>query len=323
MRLRTYIIRKLLFVISTFFFVSLLIFAVINARPLWGDGIVLLGWRPPEMFEHLIRKWGLDQPFFARYLMWMSRFFQGDLGFSFVRMRPVSDMIAQRVSYTLELMFMAQIVSVSIAIVLGVISAVEKYSLAGSLSSLGARIGYLTPNFWVALMAILVFSVGLGWFPVGGAQTSDTTFASPLHAWADHLAYLTLPVSVLALSWMAYYFRIVKSSMLGVMERDYITTARAKGLKERVVVFKHALSNALLSLLKYESYFVGFLLSGAVVIEWIFVWPGLGHLFVESLWLRDYFVLWGSSMIIVLFVLLVSAFADIAYATLNPRIRRA
>jgi len=252
----------------------------------------------------------------------MSKFLQGDFGFSFMRMKPVSGMIAQRVPYTLELMLMAQIVSVATAIVLGVISALKKHPLASSVSSLGARIVYSAPNFWIALMAISVFSVGLGWLPAGGAQTSDTTFASPLDAWIDHLTYLTLPALVLALGWAPYYFRIVKSSMIRVLEQDYITTARAKGLKERVVVLKHALGNALLTLLKYEGCFIGFLISGAVVIEWIFAWPGLGHLLVESLYFRDYFAIWGVSLIIMLMALFVSVCTDITYAVVNPRMRR-
>jgi peptide/nickel transport system permease protein len=321
MRLRTYVIRRLLFAIFAFFFVSLFIFTVIDARPVGRMLMTPYPGRLPEAIQRLIKEWGLDQPFFVRYLMFMSKFLQGDLGFSFMSGKPVVDMIAQRLPYTLELMFTAQIVSVATAIVLGVISALKKHPLVSSVSSLGARIVYSAPNFWIALMAILVFSVGLGWFPVSEARTFRE-FASLLGAWVDHLAYLTLPALVLAVGWTPYYFRKVKSSMIRVLEQDYITTARAKGQKEMIVVLKHALSNALLTLLKYEGYLIGFLISSTVVIEYIFGWFGLGTLFIESLWLRDSFAIWGVSLTITLMILFVSICTDITYRVVNPRMRR-
>lgn len=321
MRLRTYVIRRLLFAIFAFFLASLLIFAFVSQS---------LDWRisrsTSPMYEEMIRRltveWGFDKPFFTRYLIWMSRFLQGDFGFSLVKGESVSGMIAQRLPYTLELMFIAQIVSVATAIVLGVISVLKKHSLVSSVSSLGARIVYLTPHFWIALMAMEVLAVTFRWLPARGTQTLDITFASPIDAWVDHLAYLMPPTLILAVIWTPYYFLKMKSSMLGVLKQDYITTARTKGQKERVVVLKHALGNALLTLLKHEGYLIGLLISSAVVIEYMFAWPGLFHLFIHASYNRDVFAIWGVSLTIVLMVLFVSFCTDITYRILNPRTRR-
>jgi len=322
MRLRTYVIRRTIILIPTFFFISALVFTLIHLAP--GDPVmVTIGRHPPpaEVLEQIRRERGLGQPIIVRYGIWLSSFLRGDL-YSYVEMRPVWDMIVQRLPYTLELMFMAQIVSVAIAIVLGVISALKKHSLVSSVSSLGMRIVYFTPHLWIAIMAIAVFSVGLGWLSACGAQTSDMTFASPLDAWVDHLSHLTLPALVLAVGWTPYYFLKMKSSMLGVLKQDYITTARTKGQKERVVILKHALGNALLTLLKYEGYLIGFLISSAVVIEDIFWWPGLFNLLILASSYRDVFAIWGVSLTIMLIALFVSFCTDITYRILNPRTRR-
>jgi len=230
-------------------------------------------------------------------------------------------MIGERIPRTLELMLVAEFVSVAIAIVLGVVSAVKHYSLTDAVASLGALIGYSTPNFWIALVAIMVFSVELGWLPVSGIQTLGTRFATPLDALVDHLRHLILPTSILVLGWTAYLFRMVRSSMLEVLSKDYITTARAKGLKERIVIYKHALRNALLPVVTYEGYSIGFLLGGAAVIENVFAWPGLGTFMVMIAEKRDYPTLMGLGMIIAIMVLIANLCADIAYAVVDPRIR--
>ena len=322
MTLRTYVIRRLILIIPTFFFISVIIFAVIHLAP--GDPTrALVGTRrvPPEMLEAMRIKWGLDRPIHEQYFIWLGRLLQGDFGHSFVDNRPVIELIGERVTLTLELMLVAEVISVTIAIVLGVIAAVKHYSIMDALSSLGALIGYSTPNFWIALMMIMVFAVWLRWLPAEGVRTLAITFPSPLHALFDHLKHLVLPVSVLILGWTAYLYRMVRSSMLEVLSQDYITTARAKGLKERVVIFKHALRNALLPVITYEGYSMGFLFGGAAVIEYIFAWIGLGQLMVKRATIRDYPTLMGLSMIIAIMILLANLCADIAYAIADPRIR--
>ncbi|MBW2561718.1 MAG: ABC transporter permease [Deltaproteobacteria bacterium] len=322
MTLRTYVIRRSILIILTFFFISVIIFAVIHLAP--GDPTrAFVGHRrvSPDILEAMRIKWGLDRPLHEQYFIWLGRLLQGDFGRSFVDNRPVIEVIGERVTLTLELMLVAETISVTIAIVLGVIAAVKHYSIMDALSSLGALIGYSTPNFWIALMMIMVFAVWLGWLPAGGMRTLAITFPSPLHALLDHLKHLVLPVSVLVLGWTAYLYRMARSSMLEVLSQDYITTASAKGLKERVVIFKHALRNALLPVITYEGYSMGFLFGGAAVIEYIFAWIGLGQLMVERATIRDYPTLMGLSMIIAIMVLLANLCADIAYAIADPRIR--
>ncbi|MDH5375954.1 MAG: ABC transporter permease [Candidatus Bathyarchaeota archaeon] len=323
MTLRTYIIRRSIVIIPTFFFISLIIFTLLHLAP--GDPLrgVTFGRSKidPEMLEELRSRWGLDQPIPVQYFIWVGRFLQGDLGYSFHNQRPVSALISERITPTLELMLAAEVLSVAIAVILGVIAAVKHYSISDALASLGALVGYSTPNFWIALMAILVFALQLRWFPTSGTITLGITFSSPFHALLDHLEHLVLPVSILVLGWTAYLFRMVRSSMLEVLGQDYITTARAKGLRERVVIYKHALRNALLPVITYEGISIGYLFGGAATIEYIFAWPGLGQFMVDYANYRDYPTLMGLSMIIAIMVLLANLSADIAYAIADPRIR--
>ncbi len=224
-------------------------------------------------------------------------------------------MIAPRILPTVELVLLAEVVSVAFAIVVGVVAAVKKHSTVDALASQWALIGYSAPGFWIGLMALLIFSGQgwLGWFPPGGVGDYD----SPLGA-----SRFILPTIVLASGWAAYLFRMVKSSMLEVLKQDYITAARAKGLGERVVIYKHALSNALLPIVKHLGCSMGFLFGGAVVIEYIFAWPGLGYLFVKIADIRDYPALLGLSMTIAIVFIIVNTCTDIAYAVANPQTRR-
>lgn len=323
MTLRTFIIRRLIVLVPTFFLISLIIFTLIHLAP--GDPITIMIASAsrkvdPETIERLIEKFGLKKPLYEQYLRWMSNLLRGDLGFSYRGGKPTIEMIGERAGATLELMLVTEVVSVLIAIVLGVIAAVKHYSLADALSSLGALIGYSIPHFWIGLMGILVFSLWLGWFPFSG--TSHAQAGAPLlSVWFDHLKHLILPVGTLTVTWVAYLYRMVRSSMLEVLHQDYIVTARAKGLKERVVIYKHALRNALLPVVTYEGYSMGFLLGGAAVVETIFSWPGLGKFAVDLANARDYPPLMGLSMAIALMVLVANLCADIAYAIVDPRIR--
>jgi len=322
--LRTYIIRRLLAIIPTFFLTTMLVFTLINLAP--GDPVlVMLAMRgksgSPEMIEQMKQALGLDKPPHIRYLMWLSAFLRGDLGFSYSTGQPTIKMITDRLWWTLELMLVTEIVSLALGIILGVIAAVKHGSLIDAGSSLSALVGYSIPSFWLGLELLLVFSFLLGWFPTYGAQTSGTTFPSLFDALLDHLRHLVLPVIALTSAWVAYILRLVRSTMLEVLRQDYILTARAKGLKERIVIFKHALRNVLLPLVTYEGYSIGFLLGGAVVIETVFSWPGLGKFAVDVALRRDYPPIMGLTAIIAVMVLLSNLCADIAYAIVDPRIR--
>jgi peptide/nickel transport system permease protein len=323
MTLRTYIIRRSILIIPTFFAISVIIFALIHLAP--GDPTQVMsgprGRLPHDVKELMIKELGLDQPIEVQYLQWLGNLLSGNFGYSYITFRPVMDMISERLLNTVELMLLAEIASVVLAVILGVIAAVKVHKLPDTLASLGALIGYSTPDFWIALMAMLFFAIQLRWVPVGGIRSYGGVFNSIIEVWVDHLKHLILPVSILTLGWTAYLFRMVRSSMLDVMGQDYITTARAKGLKERVVIYKHALRNALLPVITYEGYSIGFLLGGAAVIEYIFAWPGLGDFMVKIATWRDFPTLMGLSMIIALMVLVANLCADIAYAIADPRIR--
>jgi len=322
MTLRTYVIRRLIIIVPTFFFISALVFTLIHLAP--GDPVIAMVGRHPALagqLEQIRSELGLDKPIPVQYLMWVSKLLQGDFGYSYITYEPVLAKISRNAWNTVELMLLAEIVSVVIAIILGVVAAVKHYSLTDALCSIGALIGYSAPNFWLALLALLVFALWLKWLPAFGMKSPGVTFDSPLLSLIDHLKHLVLPTSILVLGWTAYLFRMVRSSMLEVLRQDYITTARAKGLKERVVIYKHALRNALLPVVTYEGYSIGFLLGGAAVIEYIFAWPGLGRLMVEVAEVRDYPTLMGLAMIIALMVLVANLCADIAYALIDPRIR--
>lgn len=324
MGMKEYLIRRLILLIPTFFLVTIIIFTLIHAAP--GDPVAMMtAGRPVSSVikERLRIEYGLDQPVPVQYLFWLSKTLRGDLGYSFVygAVDSVWGMISLRIPLTLELMIAAEVISIMIAVVLGVIAAVKHHSISDALCSIGALIGYSTPDFWLALMLILFFSLSLGWLPSQGYHTIGLNFASPFDALFDHLQYLLLPTIALVAGYTAYLFRMVRSSMLEVLSQDYITTARAKGLKERVVIYKHALRNALLPIITYVGYSISFLLSGAAVIEAIFNWPGLGQLMVQSVDMLDYPTIMGLSIIIAIMVMLANLVSDIAYAAVDPRIK--
>jgi len=320
----TYTIRRLIVIVPTFFLISIIIFTLINLAP--GDPITIMfannpARATPELIEKLIKEYGLDQPIFVQYLVWVGKMVRGDFGYSYVYNKPVISIISIRVPRTLELMLMVQAVSLVLAIILGVVSAVKQYSLTDALAKVGALVGYSAPSFWLGLIGIIVFAGYLKWLPAFGTQTVGIPYPTIFHVWFDHFKHLFLPVTILSFGWMAYLLRLVRSSMLEVLRSDYILTARAKGLSERVVIYKHALRNALLPVVTYEGYAVGFLLSGAAVIESVFSWPGLGTFMVEAATSRDYPTLMGLSMIVTLMVLISNLIADLSYAVVDPRIR--
>jgi len=234
--------------------------------------------------------------------------------------RPVIAIIQERTAPTIELMLTSLFLSLAIAIVLGVIAAVKQYSIVDNLCTVLALFGYSMPTFWIGLMLILFLGVWLNLFPIYGA-TSIPPPTTPIEYLIDHVWHLTLPVIVTSTLFTAYFFRLVKRAMLDVLSQDYITMARAKGVRERIVIYKHALRNALLPVVTYTGMAAGFMLSGAVVVETLFAWPGLGKLAVDFALQRDYPSLLSLSMIIVIMVYIANLITDIAYAYVDPRIR--
>jgi peptide/nickel transport system permease protein len=317
MGLGSYIARRLIIVIPTFIFITLLVFALIHMAP--GDPIrLMLATRPaPQWLIDQIRtNLGYDKPVYVQYFLWLSRLFQGDLGYSFQSGVHVSTLLQAKIWKTLELMLFARAISIILAVFFGVISAVRHYSTLDNVVSTVSLFGYAMPSFWLALLSILILSLGLGWFPTSGYISPGTEY----NIW-DHIHHLILPVSVIAVSETAYLFRIVRSSMLEVLNQDYIMTARAKGVSEWMVIYKHALKNALMPVITIIGIQMGFLLSGSVVIEQIFAWPGLGRFTVEVAQARDYTSLMGVTIVLAIMVLIANVITDITYAVIDPRVQ--
>jgi peptide/nickel transport system permease protein len=259
-----------------------------------------------ETVELVRREMGLDRPIFIQYFHWIAGVFQGDFGTSSSTGRPVWNEIMTKLPATAELALAAMLVSLVIAIPVGVISAVKQYSILDSASMVGAMLGVSMPNFWLGLLLILVFSVNFGWLPVYGR---------------GDITQLILPAITLGTGIAAVTARLTRSSILEILKQDYIRTARSKGLIETAVINKHALKNALIPVVTVVGLQFGALLEGAVVVEVIFAWPGLGRLLFDAIYARDFPVIQGCVFVIAVMYVIVNLLIDISYAWLDPRIR--
>lgn len=317
MGLGSYILRRLLFAIPTFLFITLIIFTLAHLAP--GDPIeIMVTTRPmPAWLKDEIRsQFGLNKPIYEQYFIWLANALRGNLGFSFSSGQFIGVIISDLAWKTLELTLTAQLVSLLIAIILGVIAAQKQNTIIDTLLSSISLFGWAMPLFWLALLMMLTFGLQLNWFPTSGYSTIGQPFSI-----FDHLGYLVLPVTTMVVSGWAYLFRLVRSSMIEVLSKPYITTARSKGLSERVVIYKHALRNALLPVITVVGITMGGLLGGSAIIESIFAWPGLGRFIVSSAMSRDYPAIMGTSMIIAILVLLSNLGTDIAYSMIDPRVQ--
>lgn len=263
--------------------------------------------------EHLF---GLDQPWYIQYFKWLTAMLQGDWGWSYRTGQPVVEMILSRLPATLTLMISAFIVAIAIAIPVGILSAVYRYTKFDYTMTVFAFIGIAIPTFWFGLMLQLVFSVWLGWLPSAGMQTIGADFS----LW-DRLRHLILPTFMLGIMSIASWSRFMRSSMLEALYQDYVRTARAKGLSEKLVVTKHALKNALIPVLTIMGMEVPSWFGGAVITENVFAWPGMGRLYMDAVFSRDYPILMGSLMLTAVLVVVGNLLADIFYALADPRIK--
>ncbi|MCY7777718.1 ABC transporter permease [Bacillus haynesii] len=312
----TYIIRRTLMSIPILFGITILSFAIMKAAP--GDPMALM--MDPTISagdrEKFIEKYGLDEPEHVQYLKWLGNMIQGDFGTSIVRKgTPVTDLIMARLPNTLLLMLVSTILALLISIPLGVLSARRPYSKLDYGITFTSFIGLAVPNFWFGLILIMFLAVNLGWFPTGGVMTLNADFS----LW-DRIHHLILPAFVLATADMAGLTRYTRSSMLDVLRQDYMRTARAKGFKENRVVYKHGLRNGLLPVITIFGLMIPSFIGGAVVTEQIFSWPGLGKLFVDSAFQRDYPVIMAMTVISATLVVIGNLVADILYAMVDPRI---
>lgn len=312
--MHNYIVRRLALVIPTLLGVSVIVFYLINLVP--GDAIVILlqGEVEPERLEHLRRVFGLDRPLHVQLLAWFSGLLRGDLGTSIAQGVPVSTLIAERIGPTVQLAFVAVLVSLVISIPLGIFAAINHRRFLDSVAGVVGLIGLSLPNFWLATLLVLLFSLRLGMLPPSG-------YVSPAEDLVGFLRYVAMPAIALGLAQSGAIVRMTRSTMLEVLGEDYVRTARAKGLPMRVVHFKHSLKNAILPVLTVIGIQTGRLLGGTVIIESIFGWPGIGSLIIEAINVRDYPLVQGGVLTIASMFVLINVSVDIAYAYVDPRIR--
>lgn len=275
----------------------------------------------PAVKQHMMQKFGLDQPLYVQYWRWLSSFVQGDFGMSFDRARPVRQVIGPALGNTLILSSLALIVSLTTGVLLGIISAIKRGSGGDDVLTVGSLFLYSMPGFWLGLMLILLFSRILGWLPTSGITSTNYEYMGLGKQILDRLVHLILPVFVLAATSTASTMRYMRGSMLEILQQDFIRTARAKGLPERTVILKHAVRNALSPVITLFGLSVPYIFSGAVIIEIVFAWNGMGRVMVDSIFQRDYPVIIAGTAIIFAMVLLGNLLADVLYGVVDPRVR--
>jgi peptide/nickel transport system permease protein len=313
-----YILRRSLQAIPLLIIISLISFFLITLAP--GDPMDV--YRSSEGAEAvdttaIEAKLGLNQPLYVQYFTWLRLLvLEGNLGYSFEDGRPVMEKILERMPATMLLMGVAIFMSVIIAVPIGVYSAVKKYSWFDNAFTSFTYVGIAVPSFYLALMVILVFSLKLDWFPPSDMMSNYDEFV-----FTDRLKHIVLPASVLCFGLIATKSRFMRSSMLEVIKQDYVRTARAKGVSEKKVIYKHALRNALLPLITILGLQLPSLFAGALFIEQVFAWPGMGRLAINAIYVRDYQVIMGTTMFAGVMVVLGNLVADILYAVVDPRIQ--
>jgi peptide/nickel transport system permease protein len=303
----TFLVRRLLLAVPVLLGVVFVVMLTVELIP--GDAVALmLGEHATKEAVAKLRDYlGLDKPLLVRYVDYVGRLARGDLGRSIQQNRPVVDELADAWPATLELTIAALLIATSLGVSAGVVSAVWPNSVFDGIARLGSLFGLSMPVFWTGLVLIVVFALWLPWLPVGGV-------GSPAH--------LVLPAITLALPSVAMVARMTRSSVLDVLREDYVRTARAKGVAERLVVAKHALRNAAIPILTLLGLQAGQLMGGAVLTETVFAWPGLGRLMVKAIFARDYVLLQGAVLVFSLAFVVINLAVDLAYGALDPRISR-
>ncbi|QOR67575.1 ABC transporter permease [Cytobacillus suaedae] len=312
----TYIIRRIIMAIPLLIGITILSFAIVKMAPGGATTLLMDPNIKPADLEKFYEKYGLNDPIHVQYGKWLGNMVQGDFGTSLVRKgTPVSEMIMNRLPATLLLMGVSTILAILISIPFGVLSATKPYSKTDYTVTVTSFLGLATPNFWLGLVLIMFFSVKLGWFPTGGTQTLN----APFSIW-DRLHHLVLPAFVLATADMAGLTRFTRTSMLEVVKQDYMRTARAKGFKSTKVIYKHGLRNGLIPVITIFGLMLPGFIGGSVIVESVFGWPGIGKLFIDSAFQRDYPVIMALTVISAVFVVIGNLMADILYAIFDPRI---
>jgi peptide/nickel transport system permease protein len=323
----SYLLRRIVGAIPLLLGILTIIFFLIHLAP--GDPTARY-FNPnvsPEVIEQMRRNLGLDQPLHIQYFRWLGSFLRGEFGYSFGQMRPISEILPTVLWNTVQLMIVSIVVIFALGMLIGIIQAVRQYSATDNVLTFFALFFYSMPSFWLALMLILIFSLKAsqwGWplvLPASQMTSVGYEFMGAGEKILDRLQHLILPATALGIGGAAGIARYMRGSMLEVIHQDYIRTARAKGLSERTVVFKHALRNALIPIVTLIGLYMPYLLSGAVLVEYIFAWPGMGRLIVDSIFQRDYPLVMATGFVVSVMVVLGNLLADVLYAVVDPRIR--
>lgn len=315
MTLQRYAAKRILLAVPTMIGVSLLTFLLVKLLP--GDAVTYLAGFSDisqSALDQLRADYNLDEPIWTQYVLWVRDAMVLDFGVSLTSERAVGPLVVSRLLPTVALGLLSLLVAVAVGIPAGILAAVQRGKTADEVSRIAALLGIATPNFWLGLILLLVFSVHLGWF--SAIPPTDSPLWSP-----EMVKFMILPAIALGTASAALIMRIVRSSMIEELNRDYVRTARSKGLKERTVVLKHVTRNSLISAVTVLALQVALLLNGAVVIEEVFSWPGIGRLLIDAVYQRNVPVIQAIVLVIALIVVAANLLADLLYAYLDPRIR--
>lgn len=315
----SYIVRRLFYMLITLIGISIISWVIITQAPGSPIALTLDPKVSPKIIEQMEKNYDLDKPIYQQYFLWLQRLFTGKL-YSFKDGRPVLQKISERIWNTLLLNLVAMLIIFSIAIPLGVFSARKQYTLLDNLGTFGAYLGISIPSFWLAYLLILA-TVKLFGYPVLGMRSFVTEGFTAPEIIMDRLWHLMLPSIILAIGGIAALSRYTRSSMLEVIRQDYVRTAKAKGLPEETVYYKHALRNALLPIITLFGFLIPGLIGGAIIMETVFAWPGIGRLAYQAVLARDYPVVMTINTITAVLVLIGNFIADVLYGIADPRIR--
>ncbi len=319
--MRNYLIRRILQLIPVFIVIVVAVFLLIHSAP--GDPVtgMMDPKMSPELKAELRATMGLDQPLWKQFTSWVGQLCKGNLGYSTFYKKPVVDVIGSFIGSTFMLALFALVISLLIGIPAGIISATKQYSTQDTVLSVFSLVGLSMPTFFFGILLIKFFSVDLGWFPMFGMMDQSVRNAAWHVRAVNILWHMILPGIVLGLGQTATFMRYTRSAMLDVIKQDYIRTARAKGLKEKVVIYRHALRNAMIPIITLLGFQLPGLLSGAVMTESIFGWPGLGKVGVDAIFARDYPLLMAINMMNSFLLMVGMLLSDILYGMADPRIK--
>ena len=327
MKYLKYVLKRLLYVVFVFLVVSVLMYAIYKAVP--GDPVALMldsskkqmdPARYEQLYEQTRERLGLDKPIPVQYGVWLGNMLTGDFGFSTKYKQPVNQIVAAPLENTLMLNLFSLVLAFAITIPLGIVTAVRKNSAFDQTIQVGTIVGYSLPSFVIALVCIYLFAVKMPVFPISGSITAGST-ATGMEAFGDRMYHMALPLIVMTLTSLGSITRYTRAAMIDVLSQDYIRTARAKGLREKVVIYSHAFRNALIPLITILTTWLVSAFSGSIVNETIFGWNGIGKLLFDALQQRDFMVVLAMQMFYVLLTLAGNLIMDIGYALVDPRIK--